>query len=162
MTTTPQTELFTDSAESKSAIFAELYKIVRPFIKHYETDLIKHDRRTLEGETGGLPFIYGYRESGTGLTQLLPDLKSYEDAGLRVGEKYLFGYIQDEAQKIEILYNQSASVVYKGIENKHYPYFDGKKLRKSTREQCEAIHRAHIDKVLRDAARKEEETRRAA
>lgn len=149
-------ELFTDSAKSTSAIFEELYKIVRPHLKHYETDLIKHDRAILEEYTG--PFIYGYRRSGTNLVQLLPDMKTYEDAGLRVGEKYMFGYIEDERNKLEILKGQKTWVTQPG-HNEYYLYYDGKKLRAKTREQIIEIHDEHTARVIAKAKREEEALR---
>jgi len=142
-------------AQSTSPQYLQLYKIVMPYMEAYQTDLTKHDKATIEANPG-TPFIYGYRKTGTGLTLLLPDLKTYEDQGVKIGNKYIFSTIETEEMKIEILYSLGLCVYYPGICCDHFYYFDGHKLHPSTREKCEAIHRAHIDKILRDARRQQE------
>lgn len=154
----PAPELFTDSAESTSAVFTELYNAARPTIKAYIEDLIKIDRHSIETNPG-TPFIFGCRETGTGLSLMYKNMAEYESAGLKVGEKYIFGTIRDEQHKIEILKAQKQQVTYIGAGNTVFYYYDGHKLRKSTREKCEEIHSAHIDKIIRDAAHKAQQIR---
>jgi hypothetical protein len=150
-TTTPQTTLFLTAipageAQSTSAIYLALYKIVRPALQHYETDLTKHDKKAIEEEPR-TPFIYGYRETGTNLIKLYPNMAEYEAQGLKVGAKYIFGTIRDEAHKLEILRDQKTWITHRDT-NKYFLFFDGVKLHKKTREQINEIHDNHIQKVI--------------
>ena len=162
MTTTtsqaPAPELFTDSAESTNATFTALYNLVRPSIKSYVDDLIKHDRRTIEREKPGTPFIYGYRQTGTGLVMLYPDMETYEEAGIKVGQKYIFDTIRDERHKYEIMRELKVWVTTPAMNNK-YLYFDGKKFHHKTREQVNDIHDDHINQVIAEHKRKQEQLR---
>lgn len=144
----PSPELFTDSEESTSAIFTQLYKLARSVIKSYETDLIKHDRKQLEtGENKNRPFLFGARRSGTGLTHLLPDLETYEAQGLSINNKYLFGYIDSRETQKRILYGLAAGATYP--ENEIFYYYDGKKLKEISQQKANEIHRDHITHILR-------------
>ncbi len=136
--------------QQQTDIYTALYKIVRPILRHYETDLIKHDRQALESENYTGPFIYGYRSTGTSIVKLLPTMAEYENAGLKVGEKYLFGTIQDERHKLEILRGFKTWITHPGT-NEYFLYFDGKKLRSKTREQITEIYDDHINRVISKA-----------
>lgn len=152
----PAPDLFQDSAESTSAIYTQLYKLVRPELRHYVTDLIKHDRNLLEQYTG--PFIYGYRATGTSLIKLLPDFKAYEEEGLKVGAKYIFSNIRDHSHQKEIIRDQITWITG-GLGNKFFYYYDGNKLTRKTIEQIKDIHQEHTDKVLEEYRRAQEALR---
>lgn len=123
-------------------IFAKLAFIVLKTLVNYKGDLYDYDKKTIE-ENPGTPFVYGYRPTGTDLILLLPSLPEYE------WKKPISIERQREAMNEMFL-----SIEYIG-RNKHFLYYDGKRLHKKTLPELKAIYTSHADKIYQREKAKE-------
>ena len=137
-----EAQLFTDSAEDTSAIFTQLYNAVRPHLKNYINDLIKHDRNALGNYIG--PFLYGYRESGTDLLKLIP-IKDYLKAFPGETKDSIKKVMDQEIMWITYL---GGSPERKGDRNNHFLYYDGTQLKTITVTQAQEIWAKHTQKAF--------------
>lgn len=115
------------------AIYQQLEKIVLPYLEAYKTDLTNHDLKTIT-ENEGVPFVYGYRKSGTDLVLLPTSIKEWFKASFI---DQLPNSKRQAIEKIKASLVDSALCIH--YSNEKFLYFDGVKLIPKTKEQIVLI-----------------------
>lgn len=132
--------LFTDSAQSTSATFTELYNLVGDYLTHYRNDLIKHDRAAIE-EYNGL-FLYGYRQTGTTLVKLHKDIEDY-----KFNKTPVTAAEEQEVREL-IIYLTGP------LGNKKFLYYNGTKFTTITPDKVKDIWESHVFNLIQKHRRK--------
>ena len=126
--------------------YQQLEALSLPLLKAHQSDLTEIDRKDIEEDHSGVPFLHFTRESGTHIV-LMPeaDHESWPAKGERT--PFLFG----EATREHIL--DQVIPVLEGIQGRGNTllglHFDGKALRKITVERALEVGRAYVDRVRR-------------
>ncbi len=120
--------------------YNQLLPKVDHLIKNYREDLLKHDRNHLDEYDG--PFLHYTRISGTTILELCKADK-YPAKGIKIN--YLFG----QADRYHILNQVNEchdSLMNMGFKQTIH-YFDGKVIKKVTRDQAQTIIREYTDTI---------------
>jgi hypothetical protein len=133
-------------------IYQQLEKAVLPGMTDSQTDLTKHDRKTIDANPG-VPFIHYAGDTGTGIIMMIP-ASSYPREFERVPfhNRYTFA----TADRSYILNQAMCTAQYFDIERyyaKTVRYFDGSKLRQITHMDAINIVKTYSDKIRRQWAK---------
>lgn len=121
------------------SVFEKLEQLVRPHLQSKQNDLMKHDHRVIVENNNSAPFLYGYRDSGTDILQLMPTMEEMEAFKQLTGteEEIRSGFQKYYAAKLADLVR----------ENKNLLHFNGYGFQVCTREEISTICQEHITRL---------------
>lgn len=128
--------------KTATKIYEELAQLALPHIRHYQTDLTKHDRRQIVEENYTGAFVFGYRDNGTDILLLKPTLEALLPKGWLQAQSDTKDQIREELRKIykDLL----PGLTYL---NEAFLYFDGYHFHHCSKKEVSARYLNHIDTV---------------